>query len=120
MISDERIKMLDTAYLLRKAEKDITDKEIKQRCIQRAEEIEVSILEPLPEPIEIEGQMVQSVDLMTVRDFEEHVISGAFNNYDGSGYYATETHQSRLMAIPSEILQGKITQEFTHVAWYNK
>src|SRR5271157_1523865 len=106
--NEERFKQLATIYELRKT--GFPD------ALARAEEMEAKILDPLPEPIEYEGQLIPSVDLMPVADFVDQVKHGCFIDYDGSGYYATEKEQSRLRAVPSEIAHGKINKVFTHVA----
>jgi len=60
-------------------------------------------------------------DLMTLDEFVDCVKTGLFIDYDGSGYYATESLYDRdSPAIPSEIKQGKINSSYTHVAWFNK
>lgn len=129
MTKEERLELLDKAYQYRKLaqvtakiESAIGLSQLEsQSSITRAEEIEASILTPLPEPeLNADGDLEPMVELMTVADFIDQVKHGCFNDYDGSGYYATATHGSRLAAIPSEIAHGKINNEFTHVAWYNK
>ena len=56
---------------------------------------------------------------MTLDEFK--VYAGSFfSDYDGSGYYATETEISNIDCVPSEICNGYIRGDFTHVMWYNK
>ena len=43
-----------------------------------------------------------------------------FSDYDGSGYYATENEISNIACIPSDICNGYVRKDFTHVVWYNK
>lgn len=59
-------------------------------------------------------------DHMTVEAFKELCDCGMFTEYDGSGYYATETEMSGIQALPSRLRQGIIEKEFTHVCWFNK
>lgn len=60
-------------------------------------------------------------DLMTLEEFEENCHCGGFIDYDGSGYYATPTHFDRSKpASPSDICQGRVNRNFTHVLWFNK
>ena len=120
MNNEERVTLLNRIWQLRKKAELSKNTDIETNCIAEAEKLEELILTPLPQPIEIDGDMVPGVDLMSVADFVEQVKAGAFNNYDGTGYYANDTHESRLLAIPSEIAKGKISTKFTHVAWYNK
>lgn len=120
MNTEERSALLNHILQLRKKAELSKGTNVETNCIAQAEALEALVLTPLPKPVEIDGDMVPAVDLMLVNDFVEQVKLGAFNNYDGSGYYANDTHESRLLAIPSEIMKGKINKKFTHVAWYNK
>lgn len=60
-------------------------------------------------------------DIFTVKEFIEAIKKGWFNEYDGSGYWATETQvsnsyfdfNSKNFGFPSEF-------KATHVCWYNK
>jgi hypothetical protein len=56
----------------------------------------------------------------TLEEFREAVERGMFIDWDGSGYYATETEMSELRARPSAIRVGEIERDFTHVVWFNK
>ena len=56
---------------------------------------------------------------MTLEEFRGY--SGTFfSDYDGIGYYATETEVSNIPCVPSEICNGYVRNDFTHVIWYNK
>lgn len=56
---------------------------------------------------------------MTLEEFKS--LAGIFfSDYDGSGYYATDTEISDVPCVPSEIANGYIRTDFTHVMWYNK
>jgi hypothetical protein len=59
-------------------------------------------------------------DHMTLEEFTKSVQGGCFIDWDGSGYYATATEMSHIPARPSEIIEGSINKEFTHVVWFNK
>ncbi len=71
-------------------------------------------------------------DIMTIEEWLNGVESGCFIDYDGHGYWATSTHQSKKsaveelyessMVLPSHITKLKIKPPSwaTHVAWYNK
>jgi hypothetical protein len=59
--------------------------------------------------------------LMSVDKFVESVKEGYFIDWDGSGYYTNgETYSYADEAVPSEIDEGKINKNFTHVIWFNK
>ena len=57
---------------------------------------------------------------MTREEFEEQVHDGLIIDWDGSGYYSTETEMSWLPARPSAIQASEVEREFTHVVWFNK
>ena len=59
-------------------------------------------------------------DLMTFKEFKECCNDGGFIDYDGYGYYSNETHKSNITIYPSDITDGKIRTDFTHVCWYNR
>lgn len=56
---------------------------------------------------------------MTLEEFKGYAGT-FFSDYDGSGYYATETEVSDVPCVPSEICDGYVRNDFTHVMWYNK
>jgi len=58
-------------------------------------------------------------DHMTLDKFIECCTSGGFIDYDGWGYYATDTMETDIGVIPSDILAGKVNRDYTHVVWYN-
>lgn len=58
-------------------------------------------------------------DHMTIEEFKG-AAGTFFSDYDGSGYYATETEVSNIPCVPSEICNGYVRNDFTHVMWYNK
>jgi len=59
-------------------------------------------------------------DVMELDDFIQNCKLGGFIDYDGVGYYATATHESTVKVRPSEVMDGLVNREFTHVAWYNR
>jgi hypothetical protein len=71
-------------------------------------------LEPLP----------KYGDHMTIGQFAQHISSGLFIDYDGHGEWATATHRTDVMIVPSEIADGSwihaVPTCATHVIWYNK
>ena len=58
-------------------------------------------------------------DVILLADWLSIVESGGVGDYDGRGYWATETHCSAIRAYPSEVSVGilAIPQWATHVAW---
>jgi len=63
--------------------------------------------------------------LMTLLEFLRNVELAYFIDYDGSGYLATETHESNIQVIPSEINSmlsdhPEYCEWATHVMWFNK
>jgi hypothetical protein len=58
--------------------------------------------------------------LMTVEDFLGAVESGIFIDYDGYGFYATETEYSGIMARPSQVKAEGLRSGWTHVLWFNR
>lgn len=86
-------------------------------------------------PITFSGE--DADDHMTIDQFCQYVADGSFNDYDGSGVFATATHyHSAHRVIPSDvytwrenaneyyITRGKLLIEkpewATHVVWFNK
>lgn len=120
MNNEEKVLILNKIYELRKKAETELAPEVQNACIIQAEELEAQIMTPTIEIEIINGEEFPFSDVFTVAQFVEQVKLGAFNNYDGSGYYGYEKEHSRLLAIPSEIAKGKINTKFTHVAWFNK
>jgi hypothetical protein len=81
---------------------------------------------PPPEPKPFEDFEVTLKELpdfgdhMTREEFAEQATNGFFVDSDGSGYYATESHETNILANPSDFAKGKIRDDFTHIMWYNK
>jgi len=59
-------------------------------------------------------------DLMTLKEFIESCKDGMFIDYDGVGHYATETEMTDIEVYPSDITNGDIQYEWTHVCWFNR
>ena len=59
-------------------------------------------------------------DHMTVEKFVRLCKSHALIDYDGTGYYATETAESSKHVWPSQITDGIVDQTYTHVMWFNR
>lgn len=60
-------------------------------------------------------------DLMTMNDFIECCEDGGFIDYDGSGYYASETKLNGSITVyPSMVRKGTIDKRYTHIMWYNR
>lgn len=59
-------------------------------------------------------------DLYTIEEFKKMVHSGILTDYDGSGLYATETSTSDVEVIPSDVTEGLIRDDFSHIMWFNK
>jgi hypothetical protein len=57
---------------------------------------------------------------MTLQEFRQCVESGGFIDYDGHGCLATDTQESDIVIIPSQLKTTKIDPKFTHVVWYNR
>ncbi len=86
------------------------DDQVKQR-IKNYDACAVPALFPRMKPIDF-----KSGDHMPLDEFLESVEVGAFIPYDGSGYYATATHESR-NSVWDRISPPSWA---THVMWYNK
>jgi hypothetical protein len=50
----------------------------------------------------------------------ESVNYGMFIDYDGYGYYATETEMTDIVALPSMFINKNIDTRWSHVVWFNK
>lgn len=59
-------------------------------------------------------------DLMTIKEFIGACKAGGFIDSDGFGNYATKDEESDISIYPSDVMKGKIREDFTHVHWYNK
>jgi hypothetical protein len=59
-------------------------------------------------------------DTYTLSKFIEMVKSGGFIDSDGYGYYATDNGKSDITIIPSDIMENKYREDFTHIIWFNR
>ena len=60
-------------------------------------------------------------DHMTFEEFVADVQCGGFDDYDGYGYYATDTHRSDIVIRPSDLAAlAARDPKWTHVVWYNR
>ena len=59
-------------------------------------------------------------DLLTMEAFKKMVNANMLTDYDGFGYYATETSKSDVQVYPSDVLENLIRDDFSHVMWFNK
>lgn len=59
-------------------------------------------------------------DKMTLQDFVESCEYGGFIDYDGFGYYATETQESSIKISPSDVTNNKYRKDFPYIIWYNR
>lgn len=74
----------------------------------------------LPYPVELNVYDNKNGELFSIEEFIDYCESGAFIDYDGTGYYATETLKSYIEICPSDIKRGIYRKDFTHVVWYNR
>ena len=66
-----------------------------------------------------DGQIIG--DLIPVAEFWRCCEYHGFIDSDGVGFYATETQESNIPAIPSEIADNEgFRSDFPFVMWYNK
>ena len=57
---------------------------------------------------------------MTIPDFVDACKCGMFTDYDGCGYYATETEMTNQEIRPSDVLKKQYNPEYSHVVWFNR
>lgn len=71
--------------------------------------------------VEVEYESIGDIgDHMPIEEYIEYIEGGYFIDYDGFGYYATETQVSNFIARPSDLKNGKLRKDFTHIVWYNR
>lgn len=79
--------------------------------------------------IELEIRLLQKSKLdnlseygshITIKDFIEMCQNGYLMDYDGHGYYATDSLESNILIYPSDVTNNKIRKDFSHVIWFNK
>ena len=61
-------------------------------------------------------------DLYTIAEFKEMCEAGHLIDYDGIGYFSTETTESGEQVSCKKMREGKgvPSPEYTHVRWYNR
>lgn len=59
-------------------------------------------------------------DLFTVEEFIQNVKDGGFTDYDGRGFFATQTHYSDIEVECSIPFWNPNKALYTHVLWFNK
>jgi hypothetical protein len=77
-------------------------------------------VKPLPNLTMENRPLPKYGDLMKREEFVERCKNGFFVDYDGHGYYASETEMSDVLALPSDVTHGKVFHGFSHVMWFNK
>ena len=51
-------------------------------------------------------------------EFKSRVMDGTFTDEDGVGYYATIDSKSDVEISPSDVLEGIVREDFSHVIWF--
>jgi len=59
-------------------------------------------------------------DIYTLQEFIAICKDGGFIDYDGFGVYAFEDKKTDIEIYPSDIKNGNVRNDFTHVVWYNR
>lgn len=59
-------------------------------------------------------------DLFTLEDFLEDCYCGGLIDYDGFGYYATETHVTDIVVKPSDVFDENFKCDYPNVMWFNR
>ena len=77
----------------------------------------ISVLEPIEY-----SDIPNYGKLMTLDEFLKNARNGNFIDYDGHGYYSTDTKMSNKMISPSDVDGGRLRKEieFTHIMWFNR
>ena len=73
----------------------------------------------LKQPVKFE-KIPNYGDKIPIKEFIEEVDCGMFIDYDGHGYYATETEMTDIVVFPSMIINKNIDNRWSHVVWFNK
>ena len=67
------------------------------------------------------GRKIKSDDdVFSKAEFIELVKDGSFIDYDGHGYWSDGEELSEEVVKPSEVLEGKVPTNYTHVVWFNR
>ena len=59
-------------------------------------------------------------EILTLDKFKAMALDGTLIDNDGIGYYATESAKSDVEIYPSDVKEGLIRDDFSHVIWFNK
>jgi len=54
----------------------------------------------------------------TLEEFVRTCEMNGFTDEDGCGYYATENGKSNIPIYPSDVLDDKVRNDFSHVIWF--
>jgi len=57
---------------------------------------------------------------MNMKNWLQCVADGGFIDHGGHGYYATETEESEIIVVLSDVKKGKIDKRWTHIVWCNR
>ncbi len=60
------------------------------------------------------------VEKYTFTEFMDACKNGWINDYDGSGYYGSETSEVRVSVSCIDGAHGRLDDKYTHVWWYAK
>lgn len=56
----------------------------------------------------------------TLEEFVRTCEMDGFTDDDGFGYYATEKGKSDILIYPSDVIDGKVRTDFSHVIWFSQ
>ncbi|HNW33204.1 MAG TPA: hypothetical protein PKL44_03110 [Candidatus Dojkabacteria bacterium] len=59
-------------------------------------------------------------DMFTLEKFIEYCKAGCFTDYDGHGNYSDGKQLSDIEVVPSDVREGNIKKEWSHVLWFNR
>jgi hypothetical protein len=59
-------------------------------------------------------------DVFTMDEFIDSCQIGCFTNYDGFGYYASETIMFRDIILPSYVTKRNNVKNYPYVVWFNR
>lgn len=56
----------------------------------------------------------------TVEEFIEDCKNGSFNDYDGTGYWSSNSKRTSIPISCNDLAKGKVLPGYTHICWFNK
>jgi len=59
-------------------------------------------------------------DLMSMDEFTRKSKDGLLDDESGDGYYATDNAKSDVRIMPSDVIEGLVRTDFSHVMWFEK